>query len=36
MAIEQCEKRTIVDTICWVVGKFVTKYCNASTIAVER
>jgi hypothetical protein len=36
MASEQCEKRTIVDTICWVVGKFVTKYCNAFRIVVER
>ncbi len=36
IANEQCEKRTIVETICWVVGKFVTKYYKVFTIAVER
>jgi hypothetical protein len=36
IASEQHEKITIVETICWVVAKFVTKYCSATTIVVER
>jgi hypothetical protein len=30
------KKKTIVETICWVVAKFVTKYVNAFAIVVER
>jgi hypothetical protein len=30
------KKKTIVETICWVVAKFVTKYVKAFAIVVER
>jgi hypothetical protein len=30
------KKKTIVETICWVVAKFVTKYVNVFVIVVER
>jgi len=34
--VNNVKKKTIVETICWVVAKFVTKYGDAFAIVVER